>query len=82
MLSGKHYIAGEWLDGPDVFQADNPSTGEKLPTQFQHQSGELGGQIVGWVDCQILGRFVWWGGGHRPESRGVHSHVIEGRPGT
>ncbi|OSQ43985.1 aldehyde dehydrogenase (NADP(+)) [Thalassospira sp. MCCC 1A01428] len=35
MLSGKNYIAGEWLDGPDVFQADNPATGEKLPTKFQ-----------------------------------------------
>ena len=46
MLSGKHYIAGEWLDGPDVFQADNPSTGEKLPTQFQHGTEEIVDQAV------------------------------------
>ena len=46
MLSGKHYIAGEWLDGPDVFQADNPSTGDKLPTKFQHGTEELVDQAV------------------------------------
>ncbi|MCC9621092.1 aldehyde dehydrogenase (NADP(+)) [Thalassospira sp. MA62] len=41
MLSGKHYIAGEWLEGPDVFQADNPATGDKLPTKFQQGTEEL-----------------------------------------
>ena len=46
MLSGKHYIAGEWLSGPDVFQADNPATGTKLPTKFQHGTEELVDQAV------------------------------------
>ena len=46
MLNGQHYIAGEWLNGPDVFQADNPSTGEKLPTKFQHGTEELVDQAV------------------------------------
>ena len=46
MLSGKHYIAGEWIDGPDVFQADNPSTGNKLPTKFQHGTEEIVDQAV------------------------------------
>ncbi|OSQ50053.1 aldehyde dehydrogenase (NADP(+)) [Thalassospira alkalitolerans] len=46
MLSGKHYIAGEWLSGPDVFQADNPATGTKLPTKFQHGTEELVDQAI------------------------------------
>ncbi len=46
MLSGQHYIAGEWLNGPDVFQADSPATGNKLPTKFQHGTEELVDQAV------------------------------------
>lgn len=46
MLSGQHYIAGEWLDGPDVFQTDNPSTGEKLPQKFQKGTEALVDQAV------------------------------------
>lgn len=46
MFSGKHYIAGEWIDGPDTFQADNPATGGKLPTKFYNSTTQIVGQAV------------------------------------
>ena len=46
MLNGKHYIAGEWRDGPGVFQTDNPATGEKLPRKFQKGAEVLVDQAV------------------------------------
>ncbi|MDP2699133.1 aldehyde dehydrogenase (NADP(+)) [Thalassospira sp.] len=46
MLSGQHLIAGEWRNGPDVFQADNPATGKKLPQTYQKGTKELVDEAV------------------------------------
>lgn len=41
ILSGKHYIAGQWVKSETTFQADNPTSNQKNPTVFCNATPEL-----------------------------------------
>lgn len=45
-LTGQHYIAGLWIEGPSTFQADNPATGAKNETAFFDATPDLVDQAV------------------------------------
>jgi 2,5-dioxopentanoate dehydrogenase len=45
-ITGKHLIAGLWIEGPSTFQSDNPTTGEKNEYSFFDATPELVDQAV------------------------------------